>query len=168
VLGEAELGYRALLEESAPSEKTSTLSLSRLYGRKASGRPSTSDGTAVSSLRNGLRASGDTESKEREKAKSFDKPKDEDKATSKATNSSPKESRANPIQAPSPSQDSPLNGRGPNVLKSKKNIIDQIGQPDHEGWMRKKGDHYNSWKVRYFIIKGPHLYILRSNNKAVS
>ncbi|KIJ20499.1 hypothetical protein PAXINDRAFT_161035 [Paxillus involutus ATCC 200175] len=140
--------------------------ITSLYGRKASGRPSTSDGTAVSSLRNGLRASGDTESKEREKAKSFDKPKDEDKATSKATNSSPKESRANPIQAPSPSQDSPLNGRGPNVLKSKKNIIDQIGQPDHEGWMRKKGDHYNSWKVRYFIIKGPHLYILRSNNKA--
>ncbi|KIK95325.1 hypothetical protein PAXRUDRAFT_827121 [Paxillus rubicundulus Ve08.2h10] len=156
----------ALLEESAPSEKTSTLSLSRLYGRRVSGRPSTSDGTAVSSLRTGLRANGDAENKEREKARSFDKPKDEEKDASKATNFSPREPRANPMQGHSPSQDGLLNGRGPNSLKPKKNIIDQIGQPDHEGWMRKKGDHYNSWKVRYFIIKGPHLYILRSNNKA--
>ena len=57
--------------------------------------------------------------------------------------------------------------RGPNALKPGKSIVEQIGQPDHQGWMRKKGDHYNSWKVRYFIIKGPHLYILRSNSKSV-
>lgn len=48
------------------------------------------------------------------------------------------------------------------------NIMDQIGEPDHTGWMRKKGDRYNSWKLRYFILKGPHLYFLRSNNRTVS
>jgi hypothetical protein len=47
-------------------------------------------------------------------------------------------------------------------------IIDQIGKPDYTGWMRKKADRYNSWKMRYFILKGPHLYFLRSNNASVS
>ncbi|CAE6493649.1 unnamed protein product, partial [Rhizoctonia solani] len=40
--------------------------------------------------------------------------------------------------------------------------LDQIGEPDYSGWMRKKGDRYNSWKLRYFVLKGPHLYYLRS------
>ena len=49
------------------------------------------------------------------------------------------------------------------------NIVDRIGEPDHTGWMRKRsGDRYNSWKRRYFILKGPHLYFLRSDNKSVS
>jgi len=30
--------------------------------------------------------------------------------------------------------------------------------------MRKKGDRYNSWKTRYFALKGPHLYILKSQS----
>ncbi|PPQ92793.1 hypothetical protein CVT25_003904 [Psilocybe cyanescens] len=50
-------------------------------------------------------------------------------------------------------------------IKQGQNILDQIGEPDHIGWMRKKGDRYNSWKLRYFILKGPHLYWLRSNSK---
>ena len=53
-------------------------------------------------------------------------------------------------------------------LKPGKSILEQIGTPDHNGWMRKKGDHYNTWKLRYFVLKGPHLYCLRSNNASVS
>ena len=34
-------------------------------------------------------------------------------------------------------------------------------------WMRKKGEHYNVWKSRYFVLKGPHLYWLRSNSPSV-
>src|SRR5579863_6355527 len=37
-------------------------------------------------------------------------------------------------------------------------ILSQIGRPDHEGWMRKKGGLYNTWKKRYIVLKGPHLY----------
>ena len=53
-------------------------------------------------------------------------------------------------------------------IKQGVNIMDRIGEPDHTGWMRKRGDKYNFWKSRYFILKGPHLYFLRSNNKSVS
>ncbi|KAF8652266.1 hypothetical protein AX16_004482 [Volvariella volvacea WC 439] len=52
------------------------------------------------------------------------------------------------------------------TLKPGISVIDQIGEPDHNGWMRKKGDRYNSWKLRYFILKGSHLYCLRSNDKS--
>lgn len=51
-------------------------------------------------------------------------------------------------------------------LKAGQSILEQIGTPDHNGWMRKKGERYNSWKMRYFVLKGPHLYCLRSNSKA--
>jgi hypothetical protein len=54
------------------------------------------------------------------------------------------------------------------IIRQGWNIMDQIGEPDHIGWMRKRGDRFNSWKNRYFILKGPHLYFLRSNNKSVS
>lgn len=37
-----------------------------------------------------------------------------------------------------------------------------IGEPDHAGWLRKKNDRYNFWKSRYFILKGQHLYWLKS------
>lgn len=50
-------------------------------------------------------------------------------------------------------------------LKSGKSILAQIGTPDHNGWMRKKSEHYNSWKLRYFVLKGSHLYCLKSNDK---
>jgi hypothetical protein len=52
------------------------------------------------------------------------------------------------------------------ALKQGQSILEQIGTPDHEGWMRKKGERYNSWKVRYFVLKGPHLYCMRSNSRA--
>jgi hypothetical protein len=53
-------------------------------------------------------------------------------------------------------------------LKPGQSILDQIGEPDHQGWMRKKGDRYNSWKSRYFVLKGSHLYILKTQDKSVS
>jgi hypothetical protein len=52
-------------------------------------------------------------------------------------------------------------------FKSGQSILEQIGQPDHKGWMRKRGEHYNTWKNRYFVLKGPHLYWLKSNNASV-
>ncbi|KAI9462035.1 hypothetical protein F5148DRAFT_1214326 [Russula earlei] len=58
---------------------------------------------------------------------------------------------------------SPIMGRS-STLKSGQSILEQIGEPDHKGWMRKRGERYNSWKNRYFVLKGPHLYWLRSNN----
>jgi hypothetical protein len=45
--------------------------------------------------------------------------------------------------------------------------MEQIGEPDHKGWMRKRGDRYNNWKSRYFVLKGPHLYWLKSANPSV-
>lgn len=53
-------------------------------------------------------------------------------------------------------------------LRPGQSVLEQIGQPDHNGWMMKKGERYNTWKLRYFVLKGPHLYYLESNSKAVS
>ncbi|KAM6501320.1 hypothetical protein JOM56_004334 [Amanita muscaria] len=50
-------------------------------------------------------------------------------------------------------------------LKQGVSILQQIGEPNHAGWMRKKGDKYGSWKVRYFVLSGHHLYWLKSNNR---
>ncbi|KAG8705947.1 polar growth protein, partial [Ceratobasidium sp. 395] len=50
-------------------------------------------------------------------------------------------------------------------FKPGEKAVDQIGEPDYSGWMRKKGDRYNSWKLRYFVLKGPHLYYLRSRTE---
>jgi hypothetical protein len=58
---------------------------------------------------------------------------------------------------------SPTNG----TFKSDQSILEQIGLPDHKGWMRKRGENYNTWKNRYFVLKGPHLYWLKSNNVSV-
>lgn len=42
------------------------------------------------------------------------------------------------------------------------NLLEKIGKPDHSGWLMKKGEKYNSWKQRYFVLKGVHLYYLKS------
>ena len=55
----------------------------------------------------------------------------------------------------------------PTPLRAGQSILDQIGESDFSGWMRKRGDRYNSWKQRYFVLKGPHLYWLRSSRKTV-
>jgi hypothetical protein len=52
------------------------------------------------------------------------------------------------------------------TLKPGENVLQQlnqiVGEADHSGFMLKKGERYNTWKMRYFFLKGPHLYYLRS------
>lgn len=150
----------SLIDNESPMEKPSSLNLSRLYGssKKSSARPSTSDGSVSSTLRNPSHSDSLEEKRKlREKEKTLEKlrGKDADSQTLKE-----KESPTVLKKHDGPESQS----RGP-TFKPGKSIIDQIGIPDHQGWMRKKGDHYNAWKVRYFVIKGPHLYILRSDTK---
>jgi hypothetical protein len=52
-------------------------------------------------------------------------------------------------------------------LKPGESILNQIGEPDHVGWMQMKDGPYNNWKLRSFVLKGPEFYCLRSSNKAV-
>lgn len=52
----------------------------------------------------------------------------------------------------------------PGDLRPGVSIVEQIGQSDYSGWMRKRGERYNTWKMRYFVLKGPHLYYLRSRS----
>ena len=80
--------------------------------------------------------------------------------------------RKRTVSAPHTSPGSPTSQEGfsngvPGAIKQGRNIFEQIGEPDHVGWMRKRGDRYNAWKLRYFVLKGPHMYILRSDSKAV-
>ncbi|KAF5363807.1 hypothetical protein D9756_000044 [Leucocoprinus leucothites] len=56
-------------------------------------------------------------------------------------------------------------GGATGLIKPGQSILDQIGQPDHMGWMRKRGDRYNSCKNWYFVLKGQHMYCLRSGSK---
>ncbi|KAK4699662.1 hypothetical protein P7C70_g6597, partial [Phenoliferia sp. Uapishka_3] len=45
------------------------------------------------------------------------------------------------------------------------NLLEKIGAPDYSGWMRKKGEKYNTWKQRFFVLKGVHLYYLKSESE---
>ncbi|EST05343.1 Pleckstrin [Kalmanozyma brasiliensis GHG001] len=40
-------------------------------------------------------------------------------------------------------------------------VMSRIQPVDLEGWIKKKGERYNSWKPRYLALKGPDLVILR-------
>ncbi|KDQ15462.1 hypothetical protein BOTBODRAFT_292577 [Botryobasidium botryosum FD-172 SS1] len=46
-------------------------------------------------------------------------------------------------------------------------VMSQIGEPDYSGWIRKKGDRYNVWKSRFLVLKGPHLYYLKSDSTRI-
>jgi hypothetical protein len=152
-----------------PSEKTSRSFSSRIVGSKRAGRPGTSDGSPSSSpFKKSSQddASGETSEKKEKTLKPLTpaaaadiKPKEQKDPTllRKRTSSAAEVPRLKKEE----------NG-ALSALKSGQSILEQIGTPDHNGWMRKKGDRYNSWKLRYFVLKGPHLYILRSNNKTVS
>ncbi|KAF8632449.1 hypothetical protein AX15_001885 [Amanita polypyramis BW_CC] len=63
---------------------------------------------------------------------------------------------------------SPVNGTNGEAvpLKQGQSIMEQIGEPDHSGWMRKRGERYNTWRTRYFLLSGPHLYCLKNNSTA--
>lgn len=44
-------------------------------------------------------------------------------------------------------------------------VVDKIGKPDFAGYMKKKGERYNTWKLRYFVLRGPNLYYMRSEHE---
>lgn len=68
--------------------------------------------------------------------------------------------------APSSPAEAPKTMTGAITLKPGVDVLQQlkeiVGEPDHSGFMMKKGERYNTWKNRFFYLKGPHLYYLRS------
>ncbi|TFK94901.1 hypothetical protein K466DRAFT_579615 [Polyporus arcularius HHB13444] len=152
-------------EKSESSDKHHLGTFSRLREKRSSSRPGTSEGTVKHPTE-----------KEKEKSKSKDAfPKEKDKKD-RTLSISPSFKERDPAllrKRTSSTSDHPTRPSlavtqatgGPN-LKAGQSILEQIGTPDHNGWLRKKGERYNSWKLRYFVLKGPHLYWLRSNSKS--
>ena len=60
----------------------------------------------------------------------------------------------------------PPPGKGPGLVQGH-SVLEQIGTPDFNGWLMKKGENYNTWKNRYCVLKGNNLYWMRSNNVTV-
>ncbi|KAF8958503.1 hypothetical protein BDZ97DRAFT_1923678 [Flammula alnicola] len=142
-----------------PVERTSKFILPRLHStslRKSSTtsqRPSTPSGSPKDTLVGSMQESSDKD-KEAEK----ENLKKDHATLRKRTVSTPASTTS-----PTATQEMVNGLSGP--IKQGHNILEQIGEPDHAGWMRKKGDRYNTWKLRYFVLKGPHLYCLKSNSK---
>lgn len=61
---------------------------------------------------------------------------------------------------------SPKTPSGAITLKPGEPVLPQLnrilGEADHSGFMLKKGERYSTWKSRFFFLKGPHVYYLRS------
>ncbi|KAF8194933.1 hypothetical protein BJ912DRAFT_1085595 [Pholiota molesta] len=149
-------------DDSQPVEKTSKFALPRLHGpgmRKFSSVSQRTTATDGGSQRDTLIGSlHDASPKNWEK----EGPKKDHSTLRKRTPSNPHIAAAS---ANASNAQETVNGvSGP--IQQGLNILGQIGEPDHAGWMRKKGDRYNSWKLRYFALKGPHLYCLRGNRNA--
>ena len=146
-----------VISEDTFSERTSKFSLPRLHSSSihksssiSSHRPSTSNGSPQKSPND----FAVYDEKEKEKSSNTLR-----KRGSNPTSNGPTSSNAHTLETENGSS---------GLVKQGLNIMDQIGEPDHTGWMRKRGERFNSWKSRYFILKGPHLYFLKSNNKSVS
>jgi hypothetical protein len=133
-------------------------------GRKSSSqRPQTPEGSPkwMKELKEGEK-DNEKEKAQREKEKA-QKEKDQSNTLRKRTSApptSPKKGKDEAVVIASNGDVVPV--------KQGQSILEQIGEADHSGWMRKKGDRYNNWRIRYFVLTGTHLYCLRSNNKAVS
>ncbi|KAL6307047.1 hypothetical protein BKA93DRAFT_770292 [Sparassis latifolia] len=140
------------VEKAAEVEKHLASTFSKMREKRASSRPSTADGSRKEkSLKESFPVIKETtesnEIKEKESSPTLLR-----KRTPSTVDGAPR---------PTTSVIQP----GVPLLKAGQSILEQIGTPDHNGWMRKKGVRYNSWKLRYFVLKGPHLYWLRSNSK---
>jgi hypothetical protein len=48
-------------------------------------------------------------------------------------------------------------------INTNNEVLKKIGIPDHDGWLKKQGDKYRSWKNRFCILKGATLYYLKSD-----
>ena len=55
----------------------------------------------------------------------------------------------------------------PSTRTSVDTLVVHVGRSDHEGWMRKKGGHFSTWKPRYLVLKGPYLFWLANDNPRV-
>ncbi|KAI0265884.1 hypothetical protein BC834DRAFT_876782 [Gloeopeniophorella convolvens] len=144
--------YSTAGEVEAPSpERHGALSLSRLYPGGGSRKSSTRT-SAVESNSTLIASKEEKREKRASKDSAGSKEKKDPALLRKRTPST---------AADSPRPVPPSEG---GKLRAGQNILEQIGAPDHNGWMRKKGEHYNAWKNRYFVLKGPHLYWLRSNS----
>ncbi|KAF8900318.1 hypothetical protein CPB85DRAFT_1439599 [Mucidula mucida] len=143
-------------DDATLSEKNSSFHLPRLYsssGRRASGRPTT-PGAAMGKSHS--TPAKDVKESTKESRGSSDSKEKEPHVLRKRTSSYPGPSTSPTLPHDEKNVASPL--------KSGQSILEQIGTPDHSGWMRKRGDRYNSWKSRYFVLKGPHLYCLKSES----
>lgn len=56
--------------------------------------------------------------------------------------------------------------RSPGGAPAEGPVMLRIRPVDHEGWMRKKGERYNTWKPRYLALKGSDLVLLRDPTAA--
>ena len=136
-----------------------------MSGRKtSSGRPSTSQGLSHGKEEKEKKPKKDKEPKDKSKDKDVKEKLDVDKREPQSPTLLRKRTSSTP-HVPTAQEKEKI---AANPLKPGQSILEQIGEPDHAGWMRKKGDRYNSWKLRYFVLKGPHLYYLRSNSTSVS
>ncbi|KAI0832877.1 hypothetical protein BC628DRAFT_1348696 [Trametes gibbosa] len=166
--------------EKPEGDKTHMSTFSRFREKRSNGRPGTSDGTP--SVKDEKLRSKESEKvvedeehdnvKEKEQLKV--KPNKGRDNKDRAASLSPSGVRdphllrkrtSSAADAPTRSALAVSMAAGAPSLKAGQSILEQIGTPDHNGWLRKKGDRYNSWKQRYFVLKGPHLYWLRSENK---
>lgn len=75
-----------------------------------------------------------------------------------------KASSTNPqrISVGTPMPTSPNNRTGGLASAESAPALSKIGTPDYTGFLKKKGDRYNTWKTRYFVLKGARLYYLRN------
>ncbi|KAF9653416.1 hypothetical protein BDM02DRAFT_3182935 [Thelephora ganbajun] len=94
-----------------------------------------------------------------DKAKSSDAPtkptkEDKDRTLLRKRNSGGEVPKS-PVPAP------PSNG--PSLIQGR-SVLEQIGTPDFNGWLMKRGEHYHIWKDRYCVLKGHNFYWMRSNN----
>ncbi|KIY43160.1 hypothetical protein FISHEDRAFT_62927 [Fistulina hepatica ATCC 64428] len=123
-------------------------------GRKtSSGRPSSS--------------AGESTSEKKDSKRSPKQLREYDAVLRKRTLSSP--NVPSPISPTSPTGESikPPASASTNVdLKGGQSVLDQIGEPDYAGFMRKRGEKYGTWKMRYFVLKGQYLYWMKSNSKS--
>lgn len=67
--------------------------------------------------------------------------------------------RVHQVQPASPEQ---VRKTSSTALPGTAKALKQIGTPDYSGYLKKKGDRYGSWKTRYFVLKGSHLYFMKS------
>ena len=148
-----------VISEDTLTEKASRFSLLRLHSPSTHRSSSTSShGPSIS---NGSPHKGSSDFTgmydEKEKEKSFTTLRER---TSSNSNSNVTTS----INANAPETVNGVSG----AMKQGVNVVNQIGEPDHTGWLRMREDGSNSWKSRYFILKEPYLYFSRSNHKSVS